>query len=136
MGRPRVAATPAASDSSTARSSGSAIVCRPSPISTGTVRSDGGARRGAGDGTSPCRIATRASKPESIRFAPGKKDGGTLTLTCHGAHAVMIQHIQPEIIERVNRFFGYPAVARVAIRQGEVPSPAPRRAPPSLRTVP
>jgi len=78
----------------------------------------------------------RASKPESIRFAPGKKDGGTLTLTCHGAHAVMIQHIQPEIIERVNRFFGYPAVARVAIRQGEVPSPAPRRAPPSLRTVP
>ncbi len=48
----------------------------------------------------------------------------------------MLQHITPEIMERVNRFFGYAAVARVTIRQGDVAVPAARRAPQSLRPVP
>jgi hypothetical protein len=39
----------------------------------------------------------------------------------------MMQHIAPEIIERVNRFFGYPAVARLAIRHGEIKRPAQAR---------
>ena len=73
------------------------------------------------------------SHPESLRFPPGEKRGGTLSLVVKGAHAPMMQHITPEIADRVNRFFGYTAVARVAIRQGEVVSRAPRRAPPSLR---
>jgi hypothetical protein len=77
-----------------------------------------------------------ASIPESIRFPVGKKEGGTLTLTARGAHAVMIQHVVPEIVERVNRFFGYAAVARVTIRQGDVAPRPPRAAPPSLRAVP
>ena len=76
------------------------------------------------------------SQPESLRFPHGSKQDGTLTLTVRGAHAVIMQHIVPEITERVNRFFGYPAVARVAIRQGEVDKPAPRKAPPSIRGVP
>ena len=77
------------------------------------------------------------SHPESLRFPPGEKRDGTLSLVVKGAHAPMMQHITPEIAERVNRFFGYTAVARVAIRQGEVVSRqgsgGPRRAPPSLR---
>jgi hypothetical protein len=77
-----------------------------------------------------------ASQPESIRFAPGRKQDGVLTLVARGAHAPMLQHITPEITERVNRFFGYAAVARVAIRQGEVAAREPRRAPPSVRPVP
>ncbi len=77
-----------------------------------------------------------ASMPESIRFPVGKKQDGTLTLTVRGAHAPMMQHIVPEIMERVNRFFGYAAVAKVSIRQGEVAAPPPRKAPPSIRTVP
>lgn len=77
-----------------------------------------------------------ASHPESIRFPFGKKQDGVLTLVVRGAFAPMMQHITPEIIERVNRFFGYTAVARVVIRQGEVAKPAPRRAPPSLKVVP
>ncbi len=60
------------------------------------------------------------SSPESIRFPRGERSNGVLSLVVHGAHAPMMQHIAPEIVERVNRFFGYPAVARVAIRQGEV----------------
>jgi hypothetical protein len=79
----------------------------------------------------------RASAPESLRFPVGQKQDGTLTLTVRGAHAPMMQHVIPEITERVNRFFGYPAVARIQIRQGEVIAPAAsRRPPPSLRPVP
>ncbi|MDF2494898.1 DciA family protein [Sphingomonas sp.] len=71
-----------------------------------------------------------ASAPESIKFPVGKKQDGTLTLVARGAHAVMIQHVTPEIMERVNLFFGYPAVAKVAIRQGDVAArPKPRTAP-------
>ena len=77
-----------------------------------------------------------ASKPESIRFPHGRKQDGVLTLVVRGAHAPMMQHVAPEIIERVNRFFGYAAIARIAIRQGEVASAAPRAAPPSLRPAP
>ena len=77
----------------------------------------------------------RVSAPDSIRFPYGERTGGTLTLTVTGAHATMMQHIGPEIVERVNRFFGYAAVARIVIRQGEIKRPA-RVAPPAVRAVP
>jgi hypothetical protein len=76
------------------------------------------------------------SAPESIRFPTGKKSDGTLTLSVSSAHAPMMQHIAPAIVERVNQFFGYPAVARVVIRQGGLPARKARIAPPSLRPVP
>jgi len=65
----------------------------------------------------------KVSTPESIRFAAGKKSGGTLTLSVEGAHAPLMQHLGPLIIERVNRFFGYEAVTKVAFRQGRAPRP-------------
>ena len=72
----------------------------------------------------------RVSAPESIRFPAGKKAGGTLTLLVEGAHAPLMQHLGPTIIERVNRFFGYEAVARISFRQGPVTkAPAPRTRP-------
>ncbi len=78
------------------------------------------------------------SSPESIRFPPGKKSRGVLTLTVQGAHAPMMQHVAPAIVERVNRFFGYPAVERVSFRQGivQVERAKSRAAPPSLRPIP
>jgi len=78
----------------------------------------------------------RVSSPESIRFPTGRKTGGALTLMVEGAHAPLIQHLAPIIIERVNRFFGYPAVDRVIFKQGGAPaaSPKPKRA--DLRPVP
>lgn len=60
------------------------------------------------------------SAPESIRFPPGKKQDGVLSITLSGAVAPMMQHVAPEIIERTNRFFGYPAVAKVVLKQGQV----------------
>src|SRR3546814_428882 len=65
------------------------------------------------------------SAPESIRFPAGQKAGGTLSLVVASGFAPMMQHVLPEIVERVNRFFGYNAVAKVAMRQGEVESREP-----------
>jgi hypothetical protein len=58
------------------------------------------------------------SSPESIRFPAGKKSAGVLTLLVEGAHAPLIQHLTPMIVERVNRFFGYAAIDRIVFRQG------------------
>lgn len=77
----------------------------------------------------------RVSTPESIRFPAGKKAGGTLTLCVEGAHAPLMQHLSPTIIERVNRFFGYQAVAKVVFRQGSAPRPAPKPQRPQLAPV-
>ncbi|MEN7535812.1 DUF721 domain-containing protein [Aurantiacibacter flavus] len=77
--------------------------------------------------------------PESIRFPPGEKAEGMLNLVVAPGHAPLIQHVIPEIIERVNRFFGYRAVARVKMRQGKVQPPsaqAARGGPPSLKPIP
>lgn len=78
------------------------------------------------------------SSPESIRFPPGKRSDGLLTLVVEGAHAPMMQHVAPVIVERVNRFFGYAAVARVSFRQGVVQLAKAKShpAPPSLRPIP
>jgi len=78
----------------------------------------------------------KVSTPESIRFPTGKKAGGALTLLVEGAHAPLIQHLAPLIIERVNRFFGYAAINRVVFKQGRAPTQAPRVKRPELRPVP
>ena len=78
----------------------------------------------------------RVSCPESIKFPTGKKAGGVLTLMVDGAHAPLIQHLTPMIVERVNRFFGYSAINRIVFRQGKPPAPAPRPERPQLRPVP
>jgi hypothetical protein len=81
----------------------------------------------------------RVCMPESIRFPPGEKSEGILQLVVLPAHAPLIQHVIPEIMERVNRFFGYKAVARVKMRQGEVKPPHAEqrpKAPPSLKPIP
>jgi hypothetical protein len=78
----------------------------------------------------------KVSCPESIRFPAGKKAGGCLTLLVDGAHAPLIQHLTPVIVERVNRFFGYAAVNRIVFRQGRPPAPASRPQRPDLRPIP
>jgi hypothetical protein len=81
----------------------------------------------------------RICSPEAIRFPPGEKAEGILDLVVVPAHAPLIQQVIPEIIERVNRFFGYRAVARVKLRQGAVTPPVdgrPAKPPPSLKPIP
>ena len=78
----------------------------------------------------------KVSLPESIRFPAGKKSGGTLTLLVEGAHAPLIQHLGPMIIERVNRFFGHEAIGKVVFRQGRLPVSAPKLSRPEPAPVP
>lgn len=78
----------------------------------------------------------KVSSPESIRFPAGRKSSGVLTLLVEGAHAPLIQHLTPMIIERVNRFFGYCAINRIVFRQGKPPAPSASPARPQLRPVP
>ena len=81
----------------------------------------------------------RVCAPEAIRFPPGEKSEGILQLVAAPAHAPLIQQVIPEIIERVNRFFGYSAVAKIKIRQGAVKAPTvkePAKSPPSLKPIP
>jgi hypothetical protein len=78
----------------------------------------------------------KVSTPESIRFPAGKKSDGMLTLTVEGAHAPLMQHLAPLIIERVNRFFGYPAIGKIAFRQGRAVKAAPKVQRPAVAAVP
>ena len=78
----------------------------------------------------------KVSCPESIKFPAGKKACGVLTLMVEGAHAPLIQHLTPIIVERVNRFFGYAAINRIVFRQGKPPAPPPRPERPQLGAVP
>lgn len=78
----------------------------------------------------------KVSSPESIRFPTGGKAGGALTLLVDGAHAPLIQHLAPIIIDRVNRFFGYSAINRIIFRQGKPVTVEPKRTRPELRPVP
>jgi hypothetical protein len=78
----------------------------------------------------------KVSSPESIRFPTGRKSGGVLTLLVDGAHAPLIQHLTPLIVERVNRFFGYAAINRIVFRQGRQPAAPPKPERPTLRPVP
>lgn len=60
------------------------------------------------------RIARMAS-PQSIAFPRGKKADGVLTIAVTGAHGPVVQMVVPDLIARVNRFFGYAAVARIKL---------------------
>ncbi len=48
---------------------------------------------------------------------PDMAAGATLTLRCVGAAALRLQHDLPQVIERINMFFGWRAVERVRIVQ-------------------
>lgn len=76
------------------------------------------------------------TQPAMIRFPAGQKAGGTLHLTISGAHAPMLQHVTPDLIAAVNRFFGYAAIAHVRMTHGQVAPAAPGPPPAMLKPVP
>jgi len=59
------------------------------------------------------------------------QEPATLVLRVEGPMALEIQHSSDVILERVNRFFGWHAVGRLALRQGPLSRrPKPQRPPP------
>ena len=78
----------------------------------------------------------KVSCPESIRFPAGRKSAGVLTLLVDGAHAPLIQHLTPMIVDRVNRFFGHSAIDRIVFKQGRPAARAAMPERPQLAPVP
>ncbi|MEI9987687.1 MAG: DciA family protein [Aliidongia sp.] len=74
-------------------------------------------------------LLARDSLPIKLAFPRGDRLDGTLHLRVAAGAALEIQHLEPLIVERINGFFGYRAVARLAIRQGPLPRKAEPRAP-------
>jgi hypothetical protein len=79
------------------------------------------------------------SSPEKLVFprtsgeeaARGRRGGATLVVRVDGPIAIEIRHLEPQIIERINAYYGHSAVARLKLVQG--PLPAKRR--PRLRRL-
>lgn len=76
----------------------------------------------------------RCCMPESLDFPRNRRDGATLRVVALPGRALEIQHLSPQIIERVNGHFGWAAVARLTIRQGLLPAP-PKSSRPALRPL-
>lgn len=73
-------------------------------------------------------VFPRASGEDAGR---GRRGGATLVVRVDGPVAVEIRHLEPQIIERINAYYGHSAVARLKLVQG--PLPAKRR--PRLRRL-
>jgi hypothetical protein len=58
-----------------------------------------------------------------------RRSGATLILRVEGPRSLEIQHIAPQILERINIYFGYRAVAELRIVQGPVKRDAPQTPP-------
>lgn len=69
------------------------------------------------------QLAAR-TMPERLAHPRGG-DGGTLHLRAESGVAIELQHLEPLVIERINGYFGYRAVARLRIVQAPVAAPAP-----------
>jgi hypothetical protein len=79
---------------------------------------------------------SEVSLPIKLSFPPNQKRGGTLTVKIEGSLATQFQHIQDVVLERINAFFGYKAVDRIRLVQGEIPRRDDRRRLPSTPAGP
>ena len=69
-------------------------------------------------------------KIQWVRPVEGEeREPGTLVLRVEGPAAIEIQHLANVICERVNRFLGWRAVGRVALRQAPLRRPGRKPAP-------
>ncbi len=74
----------------------------------------------------PVRLSRRKSGRDGEETA-----GGVLTVKAEGAIALEIQHLAPQIIDRLNSYYGHAAIARLNIIQGPVTvTPSPLNPPP------
>jgi hypothetical protein len=119
------------------------ISAKPLSVLLSDVFSDAYARQGFAARELVTRWAEIAGPEISVHCEPLKiqwprpvegqpQEPATLVLRVDGPMALEIQHASDVILERVNRFFGWSAVGRLALRQGPLSRrerPAASRAP-------
>ncbi|MDR3494110.1 MAG: DciA family protein [Ancalomicrobiaceae bacterium] len=78
------------------------------------------------------------TQPERLSWPRRLEDGGEsgfepalLIVRCEGPRAILLQHEEPAIVERINAIFGYRAVAKIRIVQ----KPVERLARPAIRAI-
>ena len=72
--------------------------------------------------SAPERISwPRRNDGEEDRGQPG---GGTLVVRAAEGRALELQYMGPRIIERINGYYGYGAVAKLKVLQGKLPARA------------
>jgi hypothetical protein len=57
--------------------------------------------------------------PVKVNYSQNHGLGATLVVRTEGARAPEVEHLGPRIIERVNQFYGYRAIARLKVTQEE-----------------
>jgi hypothetical protein len=114
------------------------ITAKPLSVLLGGVFSEAFAKQGFASRELVTRWAEIAgadiakfSEPLKIQW-PRPVDGqnqvpATLILRVEGPMALEIQHASDAILQRVNRFFGWNAVGKIALRQAPLSRPKPRR---------
>jgi hypothetical protein len=84
----------------------------------------------AGSDFADCSRPERISWPRRNAERMGEAGGmepGVLTIACEGARALFLAHAQGELIQRINGFFGFPAIRQIKIVQKPVRSAQPQR---------
>lgn len=76
------------------------------------------------------------SLPEKLGRGAKADAGGVLTVRVAGAAAMELQHLAPQIMERINVFLGFPAVSRLKLVQAPLPGEPPRRPRPARQASP
>ncbi|MBC93122.1 MAG: hypothetical protein CMM38_05725 [Rhodospirillaceae bacterium] len=63
-----------------------------------------------------------------LRISPGAgANNGTLYIQVSGVLALELQHMQTQVIERINGYFGYQAISRVILQQAPVVNEKPKK---------
>jgi hypothetical protein len=62
-------------------------------------------------------------RPVRLAHPDGRFQPGVLHLHASGTAALLLQHQTPQILERINAYFGHLAVARLRILQAPLPPP-------------
>jgi len=75
-------------------------------------------------------IAARCQPAKLSLARPGRRNEGSVTLRVEPGFALELQHLEPQIIERINGHYGYAAIARLIFHQGPLSAPRRRRPPP------
>ena len=60
--------------------------------------------------------------PVKVSYSRDRGLGATLVVHAEGARATEVEHLAPRILERVNQFYGYRAIARVKLTQTTPPA--------------
>lgn len=77
----------------------------------------------AGANFADCTRPEKITWPRRNSEITGESSGvepGVLTIACEGARALFLTHAQGELIQRINGFFGYPAIRQIRIVQKPV----------------